>query len=557
MQHRKRRRRSNLGCLQTTAVSLGTTLATTLGLSAVLSGCASDHFLGQLPPADLALDGNASTTQSHEDLTIGPLLGAPDVSMGEDGWFGPSQVASVGDVDGDGYGDFVSRSWDSSSFTHYLHLRYGGPRPQRPEDAFALSEGGARLTLPPLGHLLETLIAAGDVDGDGYADFLVGLGRCNPTQEGEGAYLVYGGSARLDGVQRLVDTAVFLKSPRPLGPQLGLGSCSAQLNSFVGGLGDVDGDGLDDFMVSEPRLIPLDNYPEPSPVVESVAYLFYGRRARLPTGTSLAAADARLHAAQDLYVTPTGDANADGLGDVVLGGYGYERAAVAERDQPLAGDWWDAPAPTAFYWLPGQAERWSGDVSLDAAATRLRATQAAGDLDGDGVSDVLVYDDNHVPHLFYGGPGLFEHGADFAEAAASFDAYGDETAGVLLRLNDRDGDGDDELVLQQWDRQRSVGAGAVALLSGTSARRSGDIQLLGSNPFPSDSGRFLEGIFPVGDLDGDGAGDLITRSGVYSAGPRADGYYDIPSLQLHRVDAAPTLLHIHYGKPGSSSRPLH
>lgn len=62
---------------------------------------------------------------------------------------------------------------------------------------------------------------------------------------------------------------------------------------------------------------------------------------------------------------------------------------------------------------------------------------------------------------------------------------------------------------------------------------------------------FVESIFPVGDLDGDGAGDLLTRSNEYPEVDE-DGRY------RHMEDDAweSAMLHIHYGIPGELATPL-
>jgi hypothetical protein len=326
---------------------------------------------------------------------------------------------------------------------------------------------------------------------------------------------------------------------------------------FVAGIGDADGDGLDDFVVSEPRLLDSSS-SDPSLVAESVAYVFYGSRERLQPGTLKVIADARLHAAQSLQVVSLGDANADHRADFVLGGWEQSPDPFSEVR--------DVPSPTAFDWVPGTAQRWSGDVSLDAVAIPLAGAQPAGDLDGDGVSDVLLYDDQRVPHLFYGEPGLFDDGAQFAAAAASFPDYGLVGNNALIPLNDRDGDGDDELVLKEsigspglryhFDPQR------VSFLSGTAVRRSGDVpfvagfpDLAGGDTSSARQWEYVEGIFPVGDLDGDGVDDVITWSGYYG-GPQ-DAPYDVPSLGADRADWQWGRMNVHYGKPGSSRSTLY
>lgn len=69
----------------------------------------------------------------------------------------------------------------------------------------------------------------------------------------------------------------------------------------------------------------------------------------------------------------------------------------------------------------------------------------------------------------------------------------------------------------------------------------------------------MEGVFPAGDLNGDGVDDMITWSGLYQSGPRRDGienYNDVGSLQLNRGDRSTGLVNVHYGKLGTSASPV-
>jgi hypothetical protein len=122
----------------------------------------------------------------------------------------------------------------------------------------------------------------------------------------------------------------------------------------------------------------------------------------------------------------------------------------------------------------------------------------------------------------------------------------------LMRLNDRDGDGDDELAVTRIAEGHTSGPSppeTLALLSGSSTRLSGVIGVMPTgNPF-SGSPILLEGIFPLGDLDGDGIGDVLTRSGRYVPGPTPEDYWV-------REPYTMCMLHIHYGKPGSTEAPL-
>lgn len=155
-----------------------------------------------------------------------------------------------------------------------------------------------------------------------------------------------------------------------------------------------------------------------------------------------------------------------------------------------------------------------------------------------------------------GAPELFDSGLDTSLAAATFDPYPGDDFTHLFSANDRDGDGDDELIsVQQLGPEQFTGNAPqlLALISGSAARLSGNVALPEpGNPHSEEgSTRFVESIFPVGDLDGDGAGDLLTRSNEYPEVDE-DGRYRYGEDEAWQN----ARLHIHYGSQGGLVTPL-
>jgi hypothetical protein len=508
--------------------------------SLALFGCASDHALGDLPTRDLLAIGDPGAVQTAGvDHLLGPSLPAPEVSLDaeREPGYGGAAASAAGDLDGDGYEDFATVGYDIATQTEFVHLRYGGPRPADSEAAFAFAESGARLTIRTNSGvpLVQGIEPAGDVDGDGYADLLVNLMACEPSDEGEGVYLLYGGADRLSGFQRFDAVGVHLPILHPL-PQTQNGtSCGSDAPRALG-VGDFDGDGFDDLVLHEPQRLDFENLPELGGSPDSTVHLFYGRSERLVTGASWLSADARLTAHQDLEVTALGDVDADGDTDLIVGA----RTIFEE-------------VPSGFFALLGRSQRLRGDVdvtSLGVSLPRWRAAPSGSllhepDVDGDGIADlILMNGDDGLRYLFYGQPGLLAREPDVSDSAALLTNDLDGLTDVLA-AGDRDGDGDTDLV-STFDTGATSFARGVAVLGGSRQRFAGAVVFpyqaaVAANPDGTllENYRFLEKVALAGDLDGDGASDLITTSSLIYPRDRPNSF-DILGRQVH----------IHYGVPG-------
>lgn len=220
-------------------------------------------------------------------------------------------VAGLGDTDGDGLADV------GVGYTGYTGSRYGGvyvltaPGTGRVYiDVVATgliqSETGARVGLP----YGETLAAAGDVDGDGYDDILVGAPDTNGSGQYTGAaYLV---SGPVVGTQDL-----FLATAKVTG---------ATVNGAVGwslaSAGDADGDGFADVLIGQPGAdrhgsgtgavgLFLDLHGELD--FTDADAVFYGDASSWNAGSSISA----------------GDVTGDGVLDVIAGARSAEDAGAA------------------------------------------------------------------------------------------------------------------------------------------------------------------------------------------------------------------------------------
>jgi hypothetical protein len=150
------------------------------------------------------------------------------------GTFGVS-VAGAGDVNGDGYPDLVVGAGNQSNpetNEGNAFVYFGSRTGPRPEPDLTLDNPADQAG----GRFGSSVASAGDVNGDGYADLVVGAhGQANP-EVGEGNAFVYLGSPT---------------GPRPE-PDLTLDSPADQERGYFGESvagGDLDGDGYADLIV--------------------------------------------------------------------------------------------------------------------------------------------------------------------------------------------------------------------------------------------------------------------------------------------------------------------
>lgn len=498
-----------------------------VALTALGSACSGQYPLGATSSSlDLVGDEPSSgATARADDATLSPVLGAPDFTIaGADG-LGPGSLVALGDLDGDGFADSAQAQWDFATGGSFVHVRYGGPRPRDAGEALAFDHGGGFLTYS--GNAWG-IAPAGDVDADGYDDVLIETDACTYTESAAGVFLVYGGAERWTGSRLLTDAGAYFAAPPRPAPEAGV-ACGGV--SATSGVGDLDGDGVDDFVISfSPQA--LDSGGITYGTGEG-AYVYYGRSERYAGELPPGAADAIIWIdGQAPNASSIGDVTGDGLADLF----------IANDNQFNSGE---KPA----FVLPGNAERWSGNrAAADVGVPLLGVTvlwpeQIAGptDLDGDGIDDLLLRDETErVQHVFYGGPDLLSDGFDFSRA--------DAVQGVLTFIyagGDLDGDGDTDLVARSVQGDPVEGRQAVALQSGSRTRLSGtftfpESEIAAAPPmFPDAPARVLTNVIAAGDLDGDGADDLFSTS------------------ELRIVEGGDSFrsstpqIHVHYGKKAS------
>ncbi len=450
-----------------------------------------------VPPASFIgdIDGDG-----YADAAVGPyiIFGSPERggtrTIEDTRWSkiidwqtdGPvlQALGRAGDVDGDGYGDFFVAIW----------MRYGDERIVRIVLVFGVqsfppefnplnpSAAGLRSTvLSPESGWTGTCKAAsaiGDINGDGREDFAISdISRPGTSTGTKGAgwvYVIFGGF----DFSRPVDLLSVGSTVPGLIVKGARGSDGARLTGDIlgmslAGVGDINGDGIDDLVVGAPRY----KQDEFGPVLGAVYVLFGG--AELPAVLEVTASSPHLTLITGglaggnfgWSVDAAGDVNGDGRNDFCIGAPG-----TTANEQPKN-------PGVAFIVYGNQA--WPRIATLSAGgtvvSTEIRSTAYEGlgtivagccDVNADGFADVLVGAPSEMSEgqvdsgafcVVLGEPGLQRKvQVDYAEVGGAIRGWKMSGTDSLMRLGlagcaggdfDGDGRGDAFVVAPYWPRE--------------------------------------------------------------------------------------------------------
>lgn len=396
----------------------------------------------------------------------------------------------------------------------------------------------------PYDNLGYSVSCAGDINGDGLDDIIIGAARTDL------AYVIlgrHGGFAADLALSELDGTNGFQISGEPQSSRTAIGRS-------VSSAGDVNGDGIDDLILGAPYHAPAGS-----------AYVVFGKTGGFGSNIELSSLDGangfRIEGigAGDrtgYSVASAGDINGDGFDDLIIGASSY-------------GD----PTGASFV-VFGQPDDFAPVINLSAlnGSDGFRilglnyddrtgcSVASIGDMNGDGFDDIVIgarYADPHgqssgTAYVVFGKSGGFTGDIDLNSLNGTngfkFTGHvGDYVGNSVASAGDVNGDGIDDVIIAGYNTHiGGIDTGAAFVIFGKTAAYPSAIDL---NDLDGENGYRIAGnihahevgssVASAGDVNGDGFDDIIIGAKsaygggafvVFGRAGRPPSHVDVSSL---------------------------
>ncbi|HET6201514.1 MAG TPA: integrin alpha [Planctomycetota bacterium] len=476
----------------------------------------------------------------------------------ESGW----SLSGAGDVNGDGVDDFLISARHAVADAGRVYLIFGGGPFASPVNlaSVGLTVPGVAITGEVPGDLAGwTLGAAGDVNGDGFDDILIGAPNADANRGR--AYLVYGGPA--------LPPAILLLTLGTAGVTF-LGAAAGDEAGFsVAGAGDVNEDGFDDVLIGARAADPVGR-PD-----AGRTHLVFGSTALpstipLPTSGTAGIFVFDGAASGDLSgfsVDGAGDVNGDGHPDVLIGARHADPGGLTNAGRACVVFGGPGLAPTTDLATLG-----SGGVCIDgceAGDVLGFAVTGGADVNGDGFADPIVaarqanpngLNDAGETYVLYGGSSLPQEvvGCNLGCLGVRIQGVsaGDQSGFSVAAIDDLNQDGYDDVLLGApfaaptgltWQGESYLVHGSPALPAALPLASLG----LGGTRFRGAAANDLSGytVAAAGDVNGDGVLDLLI--GAFLSSPAGAANAGRTFLVLGQVFSGGSVTSYGVGCPGT------
>ena len=416
-------------------------------------------------------------------ITVDPLTATPVWVLHGDLATGYAiRYTATGDFNGDGIKDLLTANplyTNGQTNEGIVKLHFGLPDGTfDPVPAWSFESNITSLNMG------DKLACAGDVNNDGFDDFLIGCNLYDNVQTNEGIVYMFLGSPSIPSATP--NWAVESNSS------------SAEFGNSVAGAGDINNDGYDDVIIGAHKH-----------TTSGRAFVYLGNATGLSTtGTMITGAGSGNEFG--FFVTGNKDLNGDGFSDIVITGtnrYGTGEATSAGRIYVYNGSATGINTTASWYYTAKQSN------------AHLGQSAALADVNNDGQIDIITsaidYDtigtDYGLVYVFLRSVA----GYPSIPSQLFLGTQTDEDLGTTISsLGDINNDGYNDIAVgSPYYDQASTSSGRTYVFKGSSTGLNlNPIFILSFDEAFAYCGR---SVTPIGDSNGDGFDDFVVVNAVY------------------------------------------